>query len=426
MLNIYCIVAVFFLPTLVYAEKELLVNQDQKLIFEKLSKQHGFEQRIASITKKFTIIELESDEGFSVSLLSKGPERLSLSIRFIGTGGFHHDGFNPPQGRSLSTNQIESINEIFQRQNKLWMFAPENASLIPYDLSNGYEGLAKQRLFSRTNDKEVQVEVTTRLDGDIATIYYKNSDDMSVFDDTFYINVDLKSQNILNALWIDLRINNNKDLNFEARMMSGDEFNFINKCLIRGGYPGLYELIKTDKITLSFGLDELSNKPVWSLGTDPINGRGHSQHFTIDAKSGEISIPLTMNIMRTPAVTTTLNPDLFSDDLPDNINVNEHASSSIPEQELKLDGQNEVKTITLFPNKPYDLDNTTTITVMTIIEKRMSPDRRSVMKITLKFKSSNKTKTIVFDSDNPNFSWQDYKFKYLGGWRTKVELKVIQ
>ena len=414
-LFLFCLIC----STLVYADKDILMNQEQKHIFDKLSKQHGFDERIESITKNFTIKELENENGFSVLLLSKGPERLSLSITFVGGGGFHHDGFNPPQGLTLNGEQIEVVNEVFHKQNKLWMFAPENASLLAYDLSNGYEGLARQKLFSRTSDKESKAEVTTRIDGDIATIYYKNSDSMSLFDDSFYINMDIKNKSIISASWIDLRLKRNNDVNFEARMMSDDEFKFINKSLIRGGYPGLEELIKTDKVGLSFGLDEYNNnKPTWTIGTDPIKGNGHSLIFTIDAETGETTSPLTMHMIpSSPVPNTPVMPDL--------ININEQDSLDIPLQELNYDEGDKVKVISLFPNKPYALDDDTSITVMSILEKRMSPDRRSVMKITLKFKHSNKSNTVVFDSDHPDFSWNNYKFEYMGGWRNKVELKVL-
>ena len=82
--------------------------------------------------------------------------------------------------------------------------------------------------------------------------------------------------------------------------------------------------------------------------------------------------------------------------------------------------------ITIYDRKkPYILDENTTITVLSILEKRMNPDRRSVMKISLRFQTSDNKKTITFDSDHPKISWNNYEFEYLGGWRTEVKLKII-
>lgn len=87
--------------------------------------------------------------------------------------------------------------------------------------------------------------------------------------------------------------------------------------------------------------------------------------------------------------------------------------------------KNLIKNISLLPDKPYLLDKNTTLTAISILEKRMPPNRRSVMKISLRFKTPENKQIVVFDSDHPKLSWNGYEFEYTGGWRDSVELKIL-
>ena len=83
-------------------------------------------------------------------------------------------------------------------------------------------------------------------------------------------------------------------------------------------------------------------------------------------------------------------------------------------------------TITLREKKPHSVNTHLIITVLQIIEKRMSPDRRSVMKITLRMQTPEKDEKIQITSDKPTLNWMGYTFKYTGGWRDEVRLKLIK
>lgn len=85
-----------------------------------------------------------------------------------------------------------------------------------------------------------------------------------------------------------------------------------------------------------------------------------------------------------------------------------------------------LKTISLLQGKANVLDENIKIKVVSIVEKRLPPDRRSVMKVTLRFQTSTTKKTLVFNSDNPIFCWGGYEFEYQGGWRHTVELKILK
>jgi hypothetical protein len=80
--------------------------------------------------------------------------------------------------------------------------------------------------------------------------------------------------------------------------------------------------------------------------------------------------------------------------------------------------------ITLYPHQIFQVDDRLVITVSQIVEEWYPPDRRSVMSVSLRMKCGSREETVNVTSDEPNFRWEGYSFKYLGGWRDCVKLKI--
>lgn len=81
--------------------------------------------------------------------------------------------------------------------------------------------------------------------------------------------------------------------------------------------------------------------------------------------------------------------------------------------------------IILQQDTPYKLDHQLTITVISIGEEWLAPDRRSVMSISLKMEISGRVENVHFTSEEPELHWNGYLFVYQGGWREEVRLSQI-
>ena len=82
--------------------------------------------------------------------------------------------------------------------------------------------------------------------------------------------------------------------------------------------------------------------------------------------------------------------------------------------------------ITLKENESYNVNNEFSIKVIEIVEKRLYPDRRPMMRITLEFVIKKEKKQIFLTSDDPVICLDNYKITYLGGWRSEAQLKIEQ
>lgn len=91
-----------------------------------------------------------------------------------------------------------------------------------------------------------------------------------------------------------------------------------------------------------------------------------------------------------------------------------------------LKGKNRLDEITLYQDTPFVVDKNLTIRVLEIVEEWVEPNRRSVMFITLQMLTPEGNETKNITSDEPLMVWKNYKFQYVGGWRSEVRLKLIQ
>lgn len=81
-------------------------------------------------------------------------------------------------------------------------------------------------------------------------------------------------------------------------------------------------------------------------------------------------------------------------------------------------------TVTLFPDKPYVVDDQIEMTVLFIIEEWNALRKLSQTHVTLKLKTHQMEEEISVGPENLKFVWQGYEFEYLGGGRRAVEFRV--
>ncbi|MBM3131805.1 MAG: hypothetical protein FJZ95_02070 [Chloroflexi bacterium] len=84
-----------------------------------------------------------------------------------------------------------------------------------------------------------------------------------------------------------------------------------------------------------------------------------------------------------------------------------------------------MRNITLLPNQPLRFDEHLALTVTEIAEKRYpEPDNSSVMRVRLKLTLDGTEEQMEVWSDAPEFELGEYRFRYIGGWRSEVRLTV--
>jgi len=77
--------------------------------------------------------------------------------------------------------------------------------------------------------------------------------------------------------------------------------------------------------------------------------------------------------------------------------------------------------ITLFPDRPYSVDDRLEMTVLFITEEWCDSERRAEVHVTVKMKTPQIEEEIDISTENPHLIWRDYELEYQGGW-----LKAIQ
>jgi hypothetical protein len=80
--------------------------------------------------------------------------------------------------------------------------------------------------------------------------------------------------------------------------------------------------------------------------------------------------------------------------------------------------------VTLFPDKPYIVDDQLEMTVLFIIEEWSDLERRAEVHVTIKIKTPQCEDEITITTENPHLIWHDYEIEYLGGWLKAIQLRI--
>lgn len=78
----------------------------------------------------------------------------------------------------------------------------------------------------------------------------------------------------------------------------------------------------------------------------------------------------------------------------------------------------------LKPDEPQPLGDGRTIVLTDLVEKRLVPNRRSMMRARFTISGAGPDRAIELTSDEPCMSVDGVVLEYVGGWRSEAQLKV--
>lgn len=80
--------------------------------------------------------------------------------------------------------------------------------------------------------------------------------------------------------------------------------------------------------------------------------------------------------------------------------------------------------ITLKPDVPCDLGTRLTLLVTNLVDKWLAPDRSPLTQATILLITRHRSDLIVLTPHDPQASWRQYEFWYLGGRPSEVRLSI--
>ncbi|MDF1881620.1 hypothetical protein JHD50_09945 [Sulfurimonas sp. MAG313] len=263
----------FLFCSVLFFEGCIVHNDTKSEIYKVLSMKSSWRQKMETLEKEFIIEEVANKEELEVLFTQKNFSKLKIKVTFSKDDeSFYIGEFIPPDFDSLTKDELIQVDTILAQKKALWMFASTNQRVLYFDLSKGYLGLAEQAIFPDAREI-VEPEISSRLDGDFALIYYKN-DTFSLRDNVFTLQINLKEQRIENALWTSFIGLKSSFSGMPACMITDAELTFFNESL----GLGLDYLIQNNNISIYLDKKE----KLWHFS---VNTKSSQRSFTIDAES---------------------------------------------------------------------------------------------------------------------------------------------
>ena len=199
--------------------------------------------------------------------------RATPRVRFIENvtkehGSMYGSGPQLPEGPELNAGDFSRLDRILRNLGELWMLEPLNNVCEITDLTGGADGLKGDRNMS-----------TRRLD-DLAVLYFS---DPQGFGDYFCVSVDFQTEQIKEALWVDLPL-------YPGHLLTAQERDFLDRGLRENGSFGVYGNVTQGLRALVTEFETRITIRDHSYGfyAEPVDGYGHWLAFGMDAKTGEI------------------------------------------------------------------------------------------------------------------------------------------
>ena len=225
---------------------------------------------LAALEKDFEIQARIKWDRYELQLTTRATPR----IRFIHNvnkvhGGMYDDGRPQlPNAPELNADELSQLDRVFHTLGELWMLEPLNNVCEIYDLTGGVVGLKGDRTLS-----------TRRLD-DLAVLFFSDPHGIG---DYFCVSVDLQTEEIREALWVDLPMS-------PGHLLTSQERNFLDRGLRENGNFGVYGNVTRGLRALVTGFETRINirEDSYSFFVVPVDGYGHWLNFAMDATTGEI------------------------------------------------------------------------------------------------------------------------------------------
>ena len=225
---------------------------------------------MGALEKDFVVEPRVRRDRYELRLTTRATPR----VRFIQNvnkehGGMYDSGPQLPNARELDAREVSQLDSIFRTLGELWMLEPLNNVCEIYDLTGGVDALRGGRTLS-----------TRRLD-DLAVLYIS---DPQSFGDYFCVSVDLRTEEIREALWVNLPMS-------PGHLLTPQECNFLDRSLQDNGDFGVYGNVTQGLRALVTGYETqiTLREDYYSFYVLPVDGYGHWLAFGMDATTGKIA-----------------------------------------------------------------------------------------------------------------------------------------
>jgi hypothetical protein len=287
-----------FVLLLFFSWEVSALPQDYKNEISELVKQYGqkYKDGYEVLEKGCHITITATPEQFLLDITMLNPTQLFLELTLQRTGRpeMQKSSFTYPDFPPLKDVQLNQVDEIFKKYKQIFVLTELNQMLVKYDLTQGYQGLAKQKMtfFSNRERSSEASRIHHYFNPPYAVLFYEEDSNPNFFSGPFALWINLETEQIEGANWMSYPLKT-------EGMLSDEEFTFIDNALKKNGNFGAYgsvasgldTLIENSEITIQ------NNEKEYFINISPINGYGHTTIFSIIKESGEITAPLTMHMI---------------------------------------------------------------------------------------------------------------------------------